>query len=718
MKSPQRFGEIKGFALFMRLALLLLIILNPAAWAQKHYKELKYPALNKIVVPAVERVVLANGMILYLVEDHELPLINLSARIGVGSIDEPADKIGLAGITGAVMRTGGTKTKSGDQIDEELESLAASVETGIGETSGFASMSVLKENVDTGLAILADILMNPAFPQEKIDLQKVQERSSISRRNDNANGIAFREFDKLIYGPQSVYARHTEYATIDAIVREDLVAFHKKYFHPNNVMLGVWGDFKTKEMVKKIEAAFKKWPKGDFKKLQTPAVNYNFDYSVNFIRKEDVNQSTILLGHIGGLLNNPDYFALEVMNSILSGGFSSRLFRHVRSDQGLAYSVFGGYGANFDYPGTFFAGCMTKSETTVKAVRSLLHEIERMKKEEVTDEELALAKDSYLNSFVFNFDTRGEVVNRLMTYEYYGYPKDFLDQTKTNIEKVTKAEVLRVAQKYLQPEKVRILVVGNDKDFDEPLSVLGKVNEIDIKIPVKEEKAPEATGTSLAEGKELLNKAITAWGGAAAFKAIKTMQWKGNLTMSTPQGDMAANTHVILLMPNRLRVNISLPMGEMSQIINDDQAWIVAPQRTMPAPGNMKDEMIANLWRDFVFLAANADREGLTVQHLGTEEVDAQKCEVLLITPKDIKNFKLFVDAATMMPVKLSYQGTNMMGAPTNSEETFSDFREVSGVKLPFKSITTQDGKKAQEATATEIVINAAVDESLFVVKP
>ena len=471
----------------LTLLLVLTVFVSHCALAQKHYTELTYPPLNKIKVPFIERIQLENGMIIYLVEDHELPLINLSARIGVGSIDEPADKIGLADITGAVMRTGGTKTKSGDQIDEELENIAASVETGIGLTTGFASMSVLKENLDTGLLILSDILMNPAFPEEKIELQRVQERSRIARRNDNVHSIAFRQFRKLIYSPQSVYARHTEYTTVDAITRDDLVAFHKKFFHPNNVMLGVWGDFKKKEMIKRIKAVFKDWKKGEFERPQTPPVTYNFDYSVNFIRKEDVNQSTILLGHIGGLMNNPDYFALQVMNDILSGGASSRLFRHVRSDQGLAYAVFGRYGANFNYPGQFYTGCMTKSETTVKAVHALLHEIETIKKEGVTDEELELAKEGYLNSFVFNFDTRSEVVGRLMTYEYYGYPKDFLEKTKENIEKVTKADVLRVAGKYLQPDQVRILVIGNEEDFRQPLSSLGNVDEIDIRIPVSKD---------------------------------------------------------------------------------------------------------------------------------------------------------------------------------------------------------------------------------------
>ena len=465
------------------LSCLLLLLFAGIVLSQTTYKDLKYPPLNPVRVPPVKRVVLPNGIILYLIEDHELPLIQLSARIGVTSIDDPPGKIGLAAITGAVMRTGGTVTKSGDQIDEELESIAASVETGIGLNAGSASMSVLKENFDTGLGILADILMHPAFPQEKIDLQKIQQRTLIARRNDNVNSMAVREFGKLIYGKGSVYARYPEFTTIDAITREDLAAFHKKYFHPNNTMIGLWGDFKTDEMVKKMEQPFRNWRKVPFTRTAKPSVDYQYDSSVNFIRKEDVNQSTILIGHIGGLMKNPDYFALQVMNDILSGGFSSRLFRNVRTRQGLAYAVFGAYSANFDYPGLFYLGTITKSQTTVKAIRSLMDELQQMTREQVTDEELNLAKESYLNSFVFNYDSRAEVLNRLMTYEYYGYPKDFLEKTRENIEMVTKADVLRVAGKYLPPDQVRILVVGRDQDFDEPLSVLGKVNEINITIP-------------------------------------------------------------------------------------------------------------------------------------------------------------------------------------------------------------------------------------------
>jgi zinc protease len=454
-----------------------------AAEPARDYAKLKYPKLSEIQIPKVERVTLRNGMRLFLLEDHELPLVDISLRIRTGSMYEPADKIGLASITGEVMRTGGTTTKTGDEIDEELESIAASVETGIGLSSGSASMSVLKQDLDTGLAVLADVLMNPAFRQDKIELAKMQHRSMISRRNDNVRAIAGREYDKLIYGPASVYARQEEYATIDNISRDDLVAFHKKYYGPNNAMLAVWGDFDTKQMIDKIEKAFEGWQKVDIDLPKPPPVRYEFRKTVNEIRKDDVNQSNIYLGHIGGLMSDPDYFALIVMNRILGGGFTGRLFKNVRSREGLAYSVFGAYSASYEYPGEFYVGCQTKSESTVHAIRAMIKEVEKMQESQVTDEELALAKDSFLNSFVFNFDSKGEIVNRLMTYEFYGYPADFLQKTKASIEKVTKADVLGVAREHLKPDQVQILVVGRPTDFDEPLSALGPVNEIDITIP-------------------------------------------------------------------------------------------------------------------------------------------------------------------------------------------------------------------------------------------
>jgi zinc protease len=447
------------------------------------YSDIKYSKIGDIKMPEIKEVTLANGMRLFLLEDHELPLINISAMIHTGSVYEEPNKVGLASITGEVMRTGGTATKSGDQIDEELERIAASVETRIGVDSGSANLSVLKEDFDTGLAIFADVLMNPAFAEEKIELAKIRQRTAIARRNDNINSITIREYNKLIYGSASPYARQTEYATINAIRRDDLVNFYKRFYCPNNCFLAVCGDFNTDEMIKKIDGVFKGWQKCGQQVPPLPAVSYQYKYTVNEVSKDDLNQSCIYIGHLGGLMNDPDYPALVVMNRILGGGFTSRMFRNIRSRMGLAYSAGGNFSAGLSYPGIFYVSCQTKCGSTVKAIKAMEEQIKSMTTGLVTDEELAIAKDSYLNTFVFNFDTKSKIINRVMMMVYYGYPEDFIFKVKQAIEKVTKEDVLRVSKKNLQPDKVQILAVGKPAEFDQPLSTLGSVNEIDITIP-------------------------------------------------------------------------------------------------------------------------------------------------------------------------------------------------------------------------------------------
>ena len=697
-------------------AFALIALSGSEAAAQKHYKELTYPPLNEIQVPEAVRVTLKNGIIVYMVEDHSLPLINLRARIGVGSIDEPGDKIGLAAITGAVMRSGGTATMSGDEIDEEMEGIGASIETGIGRASGFASMSVLKENLGTALPILVQVLMNPAFPEDKIELQKVQIRSGISRRNDDAQSIAGREFSKLIYGAESVFARHSEFRTIDAITRDDLVAFHKRYFLPNNVMVGISGDFDAKAMGETIAAAFASWKKGKLNRAKTPTLNYTYDSSVHYIEKTDVNQSSIYLGHIGGLRNNPDYFALQVMNDILSGGFSGRLMKNVRSDQGLAYAVFGRYSANYDYPGLFYVGCMTQSSTTVEAIRSLLREVERMIQEDVSDEELALAKESFLNSFVFNFDTKGEVIDRQMTYEYYDYPKDFLERTKTGIEKVTSADVRRVAQTYLKPDNVRILVVGNGNEFGTPLASLGAVNEIDISVTGPEVEQPEATEDDIAVGRAILNQAIEAAGGSDAIKRIQSIQEKGQAIMVTPQGEVEIGLVRTMAFPDRYRVVMDIPQGQMVQIMNSGLAWLVTPMGSQPAPPSVKENLINNTWQDLTYLYRHSDVAGLQVQYLGSEDINGTPTEVILFSPPDALSFRMFFDASTMLPIKRSSQNMTPNG-PEETVEFLSDYRNIDGILLPFKTLIMSNGQKIGESTVVEIIINPTVPDDMFTVE-
>ena len=474
-----------GLRHMRRLVALLSVLFLAAipAGAQKHYRDLRYPPLKDITLPTIDRSVLPNGFGLYLLEEHTLPKVEGFALIKTGARWEPADKVGLANIVGQVMRTGGTETHKGEEIDHLLENVGASFETRIGTNAATTSLFSLKEHLPLALEILADLLQHPAFPEDKIDLAKVRQRTMISRRNDDVGGIAYQEFSKLLYGSASPYARHAEYETIQSITRDDLVAFHQRYFHPNQIILGLWGDFDSAEVKAVVKRHFGSWPRREVKLPPLPDVPTEGRASVHFIQKDDVNQTNLRIGHVGGRLDDADYYALNLMAKVLGGGFSSRLFRHIRSDLGLAYSVGAWWAVQYDYPGSFLVSCNTKSESTVQATQEILREIRRITEETVSAEELRVAKEGILNSFVFNFHDTGQIVLRLMFYEYHGYPRDFLEKFKANVEKVTTEDVLQAAQRHLKPDKLIILVVGRQQDFDQPLSTLGTIHTIDITIP-------------------------------------------------------------------------------------------------------------------------------------------------------------------------------------------------------------------------------------------
>ncbi len=430
--------------------------------------------------PEAERIELPNGMILYLLEDHELPLVNLYLIVRTGSIYEPADKVGLADLTGTVMRTGGSRRQSGDAIDEELEFMAADLSMGIGQEMGFANLNLLRKDLDQGLALFADLLIHPAFAQEKLELAKRQVIEGIRRRNDSPRSIASRNFAKLLYGADHPYARESTVESVERIRREDLVAFHRTYFHPNNAMIAVSGDVKREEIIAKLTQVFAEWKVEPVVLPPVPPVKPLFEPSVNYIYK-DVPQTTIRIGHLGIKQDNPDFFALSVMDDILgSGGFASRLFREVRTHQGLAYSVGSLFNpGNLDL-GVFMAYSETKPTTTLKTISAMINEINRIREAPVSDEELKQAKDSFLNSFVFSFSSPTQVVSRQMILEYYHLPKDFLESFRDHVAKVTKEDILRVARQYLHPDGLVILAVGRQEEFESPLSVLGKVQVIPL----------------------------------------------------------------------------------------------------------------------------------------------------------------------------------------------------------------------------------------------
>jgi zinc protease len=463
----------------------VVVMALPAAAQATRYTDIKTPPLPAFVVPHPETFTLANGLRVFLMEDHEIPVISVRTFVRTGAFWEPQDKVGLARLTGVVQRTGGTTSMTGDRIDDFVEARAAFVETGIGGDSGSASMNCLKQDFDAVFKVYLDVLRNPVFAEDKLALAKVQANASIARRNDNVGGITGREIARLVYGPDSPLVSLEEYATIAAITRDDLVAWHKTYYHPNNMMLGVSGDFDAKAMRRTIEKALASWAKGPA--FAGGKVSYRTTPSpgVFFIEKPDVTQVNIAMAHLGIEQKNPDYFAAQVMNDVLGGGFSGRLMNTIRTKKGLAYGVNGGLGAAFNRPGLMRLGMQTKSVSLFDAMAALKEEVAGIVNNPPTDDELSQAKEAILNAFVFNYDSKAGILAQQMSYAYYGLPSNYLETYRSNIEKVTKDDVVRVAKKYVHTDELAILVVGKAGDFPKPLDTLGTVNTLDITIPKK-----------------------------------------------------------------------------------------------------------------------------------------------------------------------------------------------------------------------------------------
>jgi predicted Zn-dependent peptidase len=417
-------------------------------------------------------------MVVYLLQDHDLPIVNLTAYLNAGSIYEPPDKIGLAAIAGATLRSGGTLKTPPDQLDRELEFMASSIESAIDADHAGVSLSTLTKNLDRTLALFAQVMMQPAFDPARVELARNSVIESIRRQNDDPKGIASRELNRAIYAGHPL-GRIPTLATVKAISRDDLISFQKRYFYPANTMLAVSGDFDREKLLASLETIFAGWQnhKPDFPEVAAPKEDQSAE--VLLVQKE-VNQSVIRMGHLGIDKNNPDLYAIKVMDYILGGGFTSRLTQEIRSNQGLAYNVDSYFATGRRFKGPFIAETETKSETTARAITLLRSIIAGMTLAEVSDVELKLAKDAIINSFIFGFARSDAVVNQQLRLEFYGYPSGYLENYRDNIARVSKKDVLRVAKKYLQPDAMKLVVVGDTRKFDKPLSTFGSVREIKL----------------------------------------------------------------------------------------------------------------------------------------------------------------------------------------------------------------------------------------------
>lgn len=482
---------------FITLSLLAALLAAPA-----HSRQEIPPTPDKLgygklawEVPTAEqhRSVLKNGMVVYAIEDRSLPKTDLSILLRAGQFWEPAGKEGLASMAGSVMRTGGTEKTPAEALDERLEFLAIQLGVSIGDTQANSNLGVMSKDLDEGLATFAEVLSKPAFRQDKIDLYKAQTLNAMRARNDSPNSIESREASLLLYGDYPVN-RHPTKASIESITRDDLVAYHKRFFHPSNMIVAAAGDFSKQEFLAKLEKAFANWPTPAPERVTVPKVTHQPKAGVFcFQTLQPVPQGRVTVGHPGIDLKHPDAFPIRVMSYIFgAGGFSSRLVKVVRTDAGLAYSVGCNYSPGVAYTGTFRMSFQSKSESCLYAAKLCMQELERMQKDEVSTDELKGAINFYLDAFPgLFFSTPSQTASTLASAEFNDYPKDYYKNYREKIAAVTAHDIKRVAREHMRPEKLVYVFVGNlsaikggDGAHEVKIEEFGAVQDVPLPDPM------------------------------------------------------------------------------------------------------------------------------------------------------------------------------------------------------------------------------------------
>ncbi len=458
----------------------------PAADLDKKFdpSNLTVPALHPFAKVTPERIVLQNGLVLFLLEDHTLPVVQGTAYVRASGAWVPADRVGLGSLTANVMRSGGSADKPGDWIDDRLAAIGASISSSMGTDFASAGFWSLSENAPEVLGLLAEVIRRPAFPEDKIELAKIGIRRSIASRNDELVGLLFRLARQSVYGKDSPWARQPEYATIEPINRDDCIAMHQLVYAPNRFILVIYGDFKSASMKKQVEAAFGDWKRNDKPTPPIPGVPASTEPRVVFAPKDDVTQSGVIVAQMGYKADDPDNAAMDVIEQALGGGFSSRLFNVIRTQRGLAYAAGATAGGGYFRPGVFMAYTLTRNDSAMVSTDLLRSEVARAAREPFQPEEAKLAREAVENALVFQVSDRASVLFRAGFFEMAGYPQDFLQRYQKDLAAVTPETMLAAAKAKIHPEQFVTVIVGKEKEFDRPLDSMGQtVERVDITIP-------------------------------------------------------------------------------------------------------------------------------------------------------------------------------------------------------------------------------------------
>jgi zinc protease len=672
-------------------------------------KDLKYPALRALEAPGFVTTTLSNGLKISLLEDRELPVVSGVALVHTGNLLDPPAKIGLAALAGAVLRTGGTAAKTPEQVDNLLDEVAASFESVMDDSYCRITFGAAKENAPAVLDLFKEVLTQPAFRQDKIDQARSRLRAAISQRNDDPAAIARRELMGVIHGKDSPYGWLQQYSTIDRVSRDDVRAFYRRYFFPANVTVALWGDFDAAGMKQTLEKVLGSWNPPAQAVPEFPKVRGVPAPGVYLAEKSELNDSYFAIGLPGGRADDKDLAPLEVLAAVLGGApggrGTGRLSAQARAKTGAPHEIHAVWAPGFDHPGLFEIEGSTRGIGTVDVLKVMQSEIERIRTAEISEEELQTARDELISGLVFGLDTRGKLVARQLTQDFYGYPKDYLAQFQAALRGVTRQDVLRVAKQYIVPANLVTVVVANPQMLGEPLDRLGvAVNKLDISILASQPDAAPSTDASLAEGKQLLQKAQAAAGGAEKLAAVKDFiqVTTYQVESSVPNIGGAKLTETDRwIAPTFFRQDTNLPAGHVAAYTEGRIGWISTPKGWGTLTGSQQKQVLGDLFRSWFRLLLSDRIEGRTVN-----AVDATSVE---ITDSTGEQCKVEFDSTTGLPRRVTYDTPQAVGPPIYTEDVYEEYGEFEGLKLPSKIVINQGGRKFADTSVTDFKLNSGL---------
>jgi len=594
------------------------------------------------------------------------------------------------------MRTGGAGSTSASQVDQWLDDTAATIETSVVPDLTTISFSTLKESATEVLGIYRDVLAAPRFEDEKIEQARARMRDAIAHPTDDAARIAHRELSKILNGARP------DYASLGNLLRSDLQAFHSRYFTPADTQIAIRGDFHSAEMKAQIEKLFAEWkteqPQPEFPKLEAAAKDAP---GIHLAAKKDIRQAFFAAGQIGGTLNDKDNAALAVMANVLGGPPPSRLSTRL-AERSSSATVTAKWEPGYGLPGLFEISGSTASLAVVDTVKAIQDEMARIRSSEVSDEELKAAKEAAIASLLFAFDTREKILDRLLMGVVYGYPADFFEQYQKALEAVTRADVLRVAKEHLHPEAFATVLVGDPADFVSPIESLNQpVHTIDLTVPAPKITAVPSDAASLVKGKSILVRLQQAVGGLDKLAAIKDSILVADYKIER-NGRVTAVKHTERwITPLHYREENEIGGGTITAYLDGQFGWITVPGGSVALTGSTLREIQGNASRQLQLLFQAGTLPGTTANAVDDRTVE--------ITGPGGQWTRVTADPDSGLPVKLRYEGTTPNGPPEVMEETWSDFREVAGIKVPFSITMFQGGRKYADVTLLDFRVNTGL---------